>query len=263
MTNPGITEDPYAYNVTFTLNGVVHVCRIDKLAMMQVLVKYRASFEAACRKHKTLCKTITQLTQTRWQHGGGLGAGMLLGRMFTHMVAGSFVANVLGSPITFVVGMVIYGIWHADPTGLAKVSIAIGVGAVAGALALVGAISGIRGAIAQHRQDNEILAAYQSRQHTARLEQSSNIVSPRTAQRRAHLTPNNYATRTWGGGHAINTRATTSKWVSTGDKASVKDGRGKPASLKTVYRNTASGELRVRKMVARPGGNKRVSYVKF
>jgi hypothetical protein len=67
------------------------------------------------------------------------------------------------------------------------------------------------------------------------------------------------ATKKWG----IKRAALPAKWVSTGDKASVKAGRGKPASLKTVYRNTASGELRVRKMVARPDGNKRVSYVKF
>jgi hypothetical protein len=50
------------------------------------------------------------------------------------------------------------------------------------------------------------------------------------------------------------------KWVSTGRKVpSVVHGR----PPKTVYVNSATGEQRVRKMVARPNGTKRVSYVKF
>ena len=48
------------------------------------------------------------------------------------------------------------------------------------------------------------------------------------------------------------------KWVRTASKVAVKGG-----SLKTVYRNSNTGEQRVRKMVARPDGTKRATYVKF
>ena len=53
------------------------------------------------------------------------------------------------------------------------------------------------------------------------------------------------------------------KWVKTGRKAMVKGGRGKPPTSKTVYRNSMTGESRVRKMVARPDGTKRATYVSF
>ena len=59
--------------------------------------------------------------------------------------------------------------------------------------------------------------------------------------------------------------ATTAKktWERTDRKVTVKGGRGKPCSKKTVYRCSKTGELRVRKMVARPDGTKRATYVKF
>ena len=46
---------------------------------------------------------------------------------------------------------------------------------------------------------------------------------------------------------------TKGEWVSTGRKA----------GNKTVYRNTLTGELRVRKMATRPDGSRHVKYVKF
>jgi hypothetical protein len=58
--------------------------------------------------------------------------------------------------------------------------------------------------------------------------------------------------------------AVRAKWVRTARKVTVKGARGKPAAQKTVYRNSATGELRVRKLVARPpDGIRRASYVKF
>ena len=68
---------------------------------------------------------------------------------------------------------------------------------------------------------------------------------------------------TFAGGGKHTSKRPVSKWVSTGRKVSIKAGRGKPAALKTVYRNSKTGEQRVRKMVARPDGSKRASYVKF
>jgi hypothetical protein len=47
------------------------------------------------------------------------------------------------------------------------------------------------------------------------------------------------------------------KWTRTSRKVDVKH------VTKTVYRNSKTGELRVRKLVARPDGSRRVSYVKF
>jgi hypothetical protein len=52
------------------------------------------------------------------------------------------------------------------------------------------------------------------------------------------------------------------KWVRTARKVSVKNGTGKPVTLKTVYRNSKTGDLRVRK-ITRQGGTHRVSYIKF
>jgi hypothetical protein len=53
----------------------------------------------------------------------------------------------------------------------------------------------------------------------------------------------------------------SSKWVSTGRKATVVTNR-KPTQ-RTVYRNSSTGELRVRKMVVRPDGTRKVTYVKM
>ena len=58
-------------------------------------------------------------------------------------------------------------------------------------------------------------------------------------------------------------KTNNARWLPTQRKVSVKGARGKPAASKTVYRNSATGELRVRKMVARSNGSKRASYVKF
>jgi mannose/fructose-specific phosphotransferase system component IIA len=49
------------------------------------------------------------------------------------------------------------------------------------------------------------------------------------------------------------------KWIRTTRKVHVK----KSSDTRTVYRNMATGELRIRKMVARPDGTRRVSYIKF
>lgn len=53
-------------------------------------------------------------------------------------------------------------------------------------------------------------------------------------------------------------------WVSTSRKVKVRQGRGKDAKTveKTVYKNSKTSELRVRKMVTR-NGERKVSYVKF
>ena len=59
------------------------------------------------------------------------------------------------------------------------------------------------------------------------------------------------------------TKNKTSRWLPTQRKVSVKGARGKPATSKTVFRNSATGEFRVRKMVVRSDGSKRASYVKF
>jgi hypothetical protein len=72
--------------------------------------------------------------------------------------------------------------------------------------------------------------------------------------------PTSNTTRNTSGGA---TKNKTARWLPTKRKVSVKGARGKPASSKTVYRNSATGELRVRKMVARSDGSKRASYVKF
>lgn len=60
-------------------------------------------------------------------------------------------------------------------------------------------------------------------------------------------------------------KAGACKWVSTGKTVTISAPRNKGrAAKKTVYRNTSTGEFRVRKMVAsRSDGTKRVSYVKF
>jgi hypothetical protein len=49
------------------------------------------------------------------------------------------------------------------------------------------------------------------------------------------------------------------KWVST--KRIVATGRA--GTKKTVYRNSSTGDVRVRKLVSRPDGSKRYAYVKF
>jgi hypothetical protein len=64
------------------------------------------------------------------------------------------------------------------------------------------------------------------------------------------------------GGGGSNKRA-KGKWTRTTRKARVKIVGSSSFATKTVYRNTATGELRVRKMVARPDGTKRASYAKF
>ena len=51
-------------------------------------------------------------------------------------------------------------------------------------------------------------------------------------------------------------------WKRTARKVTIKKARG-PDVTKTVYRNSATGELRVRKLVSRSDGSKRVSYVSF
>ena len=74
---------------------------------------------------------------------------------------------------------------------------------------------------------------------------------------------------TWQGGKprrpstAPKKATTTPKWIKTARKATVSGGRGKPPVKKTVYRNSKTGEQRVRKMATRPDGSKRVAYVKF
>jgi serine/threonine protein kinase len=57
------------------------------------------------------------------------------------------------------------------------------------------------------------------------------------------------------------------KWVSTGLKASVKRphsaSSGPASSLKTVFKNSVTGELRVRKATVAKNGSRKFSYVKF
>ena len=62
------------------------------------------------------------------------------------------------------------------------------------------------------------------------------------------------------GGSKVVAKSKPSKWVSTGRKVTL---RGKPPREKTVYRNTASGELRVRNVTTAVNGTRRYSYVKF
>jgi hypothetical protein len=74
-----------------------------------------------------------------------------------------------------------------------------------------------------------------------------------------------FATTGWGGKgrkRATPKRAAP-KWIQTARHVTVKGNRGKPDSTKVVFRNSATGELRVRKMVVRSDGTKRASYVKF
>ena len=62
------------------------------------------------------------------------------------------------------------------------------------------------------------------------------------------------------GGSSKHTKRSSiaAKWVRTTRKVAVKGG-----SRKTIYRNGNTGEQRVRKMVAKPDGSKRATYVKF
>jgi hypothetical protein len=57
------------------------------------------------------------------------------------------------------------------------------------------------------------------------------------------------------------------KWVSTGLKASIKRPRsassGPASSLKTIFKNSVTGELRVRKATVSKDGSRKFSYVKF
>ena len=57
---------------------------------------------------------------------------------------------------------------------------------------------------------------------------------------------------------------TTTKWTRTTRKVKVTEGRGKNANTveKTVYKNSITGEQRVRKMVTR-NGERKATYVKF
>jgi hypothetical protein len=64
-----------------------------------------------------------------------------------------------------------------------------------------------------------------------------------------------------GGGRLQNNKG--AKWVRTARKATINGKRGKPAVKKTVYCNSATGEMRVRKMVPRRDGTVRATYVKF
>jgi hypothetical protein len=57
-------------------------------------------------------------------------------------------------------------------------------------------------------------------------------------------------------------KTTAATWKRTARKVTIKKARG-PDVTKTVYRNSATGELRVRKLVSRSDGSKRVSYVSF
>ena len=56
---------------------------------------------------------------------------------------------------------------------------------------------------------------------------------------------------------------TAPSWVRTARKVTINGKRGKPATKKTVYRNNNTGDVRVRKMVPRPDGTMRATYVKF
>jgi hypothetical protein len=56
-------------------------------------------------------------------------------------------------------------------------------------------------------------------------------------------------------------KAATCKWMLT--SRTVTTTIQKQQKTRAVYRNTATGELRVRKMVTRPDGTKRASYIKF
>jgi hypothetical protein len=59
-------------------------------------------------------------------------------------------------------------------------------------------------------------------------------------------------------------RTTTEKpkWVSTGRKVTIQK-RGSPAAQKTVFRNSVTKELRVRKATLSKDGTRRFAYVKF
>jgi hypothetical protein len=52
------------------------------------------------------------------------------------------------------------------------------------------------------------------------------------------------------------------KWVSTGRKVTIQK-RGSPAAQKTVFRNSVTKELRVRKATLSKDGTRRFAYVKF
>ena len=82
----------------------------------------------------------------------------------------------------------------------------------------------------------------------------------------ANAKPPNASFLTWNNSPVVGgkRRASNSvKWAKTGRKAMVKGGKGKPPTSKTVFRNSSTGELRVRKMVVRQDGTKRATYVKF
>ena len=58
-------------------------------------------------------------------------------------------------------------------------------------------------------------------------------------------------------------KATKAKWVSTGRKVAVCAKRGKPSIRKTVFQNTSTGVLRVRKVMVSADGVRKTSYVKY
>lgn len=70
---------------------------------------------------------------------------------------------------------------------------------------------------------------------------------------------------TWGGGGRQTRRKTTAaaKWTRTGQKVTLTR-RGKPACTKTVYKDSKTGELRVRKCVtSAKDGSRKYIYVKW
>jgi hypothetical protein len=70
----------------------------------------------------------------------------------------------------------------------------------------------------------------------------------------------NYKVAQDGGGSR--TTAEKPKWVSTGRKVTIQK-RGSPAAQKTVFRNSVTKELRVRKATLSKDGTRRFAYVKF
>ena len=66
----------------------------------------------------------------------------------------------------------------------------------------------------------------------------------------------------YGRGGGSRTTAEKPKWVSTGRKVTIQK-RGSPAAQKTVFRNSVTKELRVRKATLAKDGTRRFAYVKY
>jgi hypothetical protein len=84
--------------------------------------------------------------------------------------------------------------------------------------------------------------------------------APKPTENAAFLTWKNVPPQR--GGQRAHALATTAKWVSTGRKVTVQK-RGSPATHKTVFRNSVTKELRVRKATLSKDGTRRFAYVKF